>query len=636
MTGAALTRPAARRRFVTPALVQLAAALLCLLFVAAPPPDPPARYAVTEGFVTGPDGGQAPVSLPARFSAGAAPHVEEISATFRRDAGADGEWSVMLPRFINAAQALVNGVVVLDTRRDVRNSRAGRNLPDIAVIPETLLRPGINQLTVRLYVWGPVSGYLDRPFVGPDSALRPAYEARIALFDTMPLVLSSWQMALALVLGIMWLKRRQEKTYGLVALALAIGAAHIFQLPPEPDSWLPGLRAALVGTAPLEVGLLLMFAILFTGGRLTPLATTVALAPGAAVFVAGVMAGPHAARLVFLVVGMPAVAAFLAVIWRWASQAALAAPTPMNVLFSGAATVLCVCFMWDIATLAGLNGGGSIFVSRIAWALTLAVTGACLTWRFASALNEVDSFAVRLVGQVREAEEKLRASFALEEQRKRAAALAADRARLTRDLHDGLGGQLVSIVALAERSDVNGALIGEAARSALRDLRLVIDALDEIDGDLMLALGAWRERTAARLSPHNIRLEWRALSPGGLPVHEELRPWHVIQLLRLMDEAVTNTVKHAGASCITVSFGATEGGDGVRRGRIIIADDGHGFAAANAADADGRAAGGQGRGLANMRRRAERCGARVAVESDADGTRVIIDLPERFPESDGG
>jgi hypothetical protein len=38
---------------------------------------------------------------------------------------------------------------------------------------------------------------------------------------------------------------------------------------------------------------------------------------------------------------------------------------------------------------------------------------------------------------------------------------------------------------------------------------------------------------APQLRPHDIALDWRALTPQGLPVHPELRPWHVIQIVRL-------------------------------------------------------------------------------------------------------
>jgi signal transduction histidine kinase len=217
-----------------------------------------------------------------------------------------------------------------------------------------------------------------------------------------------------------------------------------------------------------------------------------------------------------------------------------------------------------------------ILLARLSYSAMLVAIGATLTWRFARALNQVDSFASSMVSLVREAEDKLKASFAREEERARAAALARERTRLMRDLHDGLGGQLVSIVALSERGNA-GAGIGEAARAALKDLRLVIDSMDDIGGDLMLALGSWRERAMAQLRPHDIALDWRVVTPRGVPVHPELRPWHVIQIVRLLDEALTNAVKHAEARRIAVSIETLTDAAGFERGCITVEDDGKGF-----------------------------------------------------------
>jgi signal transduction histidine kinase len=144
----------------------------------------------------------------------------------------------------------------------------------------------------------------------------------------------------------------------------------------------------------------------------------------------------------------------------------------------------------------------------------------------------------------------------------------------------------------------------------------------------MLALGTWRERTAAQMRSHGLRLEWHVLTPQGMPVHPELRPWHVIQILRLLDEAVTNAVKHAGASRITVSI-ETVGAGTDQRGRITVADDGRGFACDRHQSEAGAAK--AGRGLANMRRRAARCGAELGMDSGPGGTSIRLDLPRRFP-----
>ena len=44
-------------------------------------------------------------------------------------------WSVFLPRFTNGVEVAVNGVVILDSRRDPSANRADRNTPEIVVIP---------------------------------------------------------------------------------------------------------------------------------------------------------------------------------------------------------------------------------------------------------------------------------------------------------------------------------------------------------------------------------------------------------------------------------------------------------------------------------------------------------------------
>jgi signal transduction histidine kinase len=407
---------------------------------------------------------------------------------------------------------------------------------------------------------------------------------------------------------------------------MALGAAQTFLVTVVDQPRHPELNATLIASAPLESGFFLGFAILFFARR-WPRYATLIFVPGVLVALVGLFGTPLALRTTFMLLGIPAIGVnlvLLALVVAWSELRRQDLP---SLLLGCAVTILMTCLAHDLLMVAQILPDRRIFFSRLSYSVLLVAIGAGLTWRFANALNRVDGFAAHLVIQLREAEEKLRASFAREQEQARAVALARERTRLMRDLHDGLGGQLVSIVALSERGESAGG-IGDAARAALKDLRLVIDSMDDIGGDLMLALGSWRDRVAAQLRPHDIALNWQ-IAPPGLPVHPELRPSHVIQIVRLLDEAVTNAVKHSGAKTITVTIATLTDASG-RYGCITVEDDGQGFATAPNGGS-GRTAG---RGLRNMQTRAARCGAICEVTSGTAGTRVRLTLPHRFPEGD--
>ena len=613
-------------------LLQALIVIACIFVLRQPPPEPSSEYLVTE-FSLKEGGAEHPVTLPhftaSRFSMNDPPLY--IGRFQWPGSEAQHAWSVLLPRFTNGVEVTINGVVILDSRRDPAANRPDRNTPEIAVIPASLLRDGQNDLSVRLFVWGPITGFLDRIYVGPDEMLRPSYDQRTLLFVTLPVVFSAWQAILAVILTIMWVMRRHEPAYGVLAAAMALGVVQAFLPTPMSPSQYSRLNAVLIASAPIESGFVLTFAMLFFGWK-WPRYGPLIFAPGLLLVVVGLFGGQALTREAFVLLGVPTVGLYLLLLALIVAQSVLKRQDVASFIFGCAVTIVLTCWIHDLLSVLQMMPDRRIFVTRLSYSAMLVAIGAGLTWRFARALNQVDSFAGRLVTQVRQAEDKLKASFAREEERARAAALALERTRLMRDLHDGLGGQLVSIVALSERGNAS-APIGEAARAALKDLRLVIDSMDDIGGDLMLALGSWRERATAQLRPHDIALDWRALTPQGLPVHPELRPWHVIQIVRLLDEALTNAVKHADARRVTVSIETLTEASGCDCGCITIEDDGKGFAIApdNGAIAIGQKAA---RGLRNMRSRAARCGAELELVSGVGGTRVRLKLPYRFPDSD--
>ena len=608
-------------------LLQVLIAAVCIFALRQSLPGPPAEYEIT-AFKLSEDGVERAVTLPhflaTRYAMDDPPR---FTAQFVRPAAEAGRaWSVFLPRFTNGVEVSINDVVIHDSRRDPAANRSDRNTPQIAVIPASVLRDGDNTVAIRLFVWGPITGFLDRIWVGPDELLRPSYNLRTLIFVTLPVVFSSWQAILAVILGIMWVMRRHEPAYGVLAAAMAFGVAQAFLQTPMGETPFSRLNVVLISSAPIETGLVLTFALLFSGCKWQRYGWIIFL-PGIALALGGLFGNQALVRTLFLILAVPMVGISLAIMAVVTARSAMQRQNVASLLLGCAVTIMLSCWIVDLLSVFQLVPN-RIFTSRLSYSFMLVAIGAGLTWRFARALNQVDGFAGRLVAQVREAEEKLKASFAREEERARAAALARERTRLMRDLHDGLGGQLVSIVALSERGN-GSADIGDAARAALKDLRLVIDSMDDIGGDLMLALGSWRERAMAQLRPHDIALDWRAITPQGLPVHPELRPWHVIQIVRLLDEALTNAIKHANARQITVRIATLAGADGLDRGCITVEDDGKGFeiAAAGAAKTA--------RGLHNMRSRAARCGAELELNSCAEGTSVKLTLPNRFPDSDG-
>lgn len=626
--------PVQRRRWpsrlIQYVLLQALIAALCVLALRQSLPEPPPQYRITE-FRMLENGTERPVTLPhftaPRYAPADSPR---FSAAFVRSHEEAGRaWAVLLPRFTNGVEVSVNGVVVHDSRRDPAANRPDRNTPQIADIPAPILRDGVNDLSIRLLVWGPIPGFLDRIWVGPDEVLRPFFDLRTMLFVTLPVVFSAWQAILAVILGIMWVMRRHEPAYGVLAAAMATGFLQAFLQTPMGETPLSRLNVVLISSAPLESALVLTFALLLSGWRWQRW-WLVFFAPGIVLALSGLIGSQSVSRALFPFLGVPMVGVTLLITTFATARAVVRQRDVASFLLGCAVTIMLTCWIVDLLSVFQVVPN-RIFMARLSYSAILVAIGAGLTWRFARALNQVDGFAGRLVTQVREAEEKLKASFAREEERARAAALSRERTRLMRDLHDGLGGQLVSIVALSERAEAGGP-IGEAARAALKDLRVVIDSMDDIGGDLMLALASWRERATAQLRPHEIALDFRILTPQGLPVHPELRPWHVLQIVRILDEALTNAVKHSGAGRIIVGIETTAEGDGPR-GRITVEDDGKGF---ELVAGDGGFASHQGgRGLRNMQNRAARSGAELGVSSGAGGTQVRLTLPHRFPEGDG-
>ncbi len=193
-----------------------------------------------------------------------------------------------------------------------------------------------------------------------------------------------------------------------------------------------------------------------------------------------------------------------------------------------------------------------------------------------------------------------------------------ERRRLARELHDRIGANLTALSLnlrlvrgewekTSTRLDDSEKLLDSTAqlvRDVLTDMRP--PGLDELG--LLAALREHAEQVAQRSG--------LALQVHGAEPRPRLPPATEIALFRVVQEALTNIVKHARAGAVTISLRPEPG-----LVTLTVADDGAGF------DGEARAMA-AGMGMASMRERAEAVGARARIESaPGRGTRVIVEVP---------
>lgn len=220
---------------------------------------------------------------------------------------------------------------------------------------------------------------------------------------------------------------------------------------------------------------------------------------------------------------------------------------------------------------------------------------------------------VELEKRVEEKTEELEQAYQRMQQTEREQVVLRERQRIMGDMHDGLSADLVSLHNLAQSEQVESTEIAERIEDTLRELRAIIDSLEPVEGDLGVVLGNIRYRMRTALEQSGAKLHWQVEELPSLP---DLTPEKILNIQRIVLEVLTNIMRHASASAVTVSARA----DNDRNIIVIsIADDGHGFNMAQTY---------HGRGLNNMRDRALRTGLDLQIHSQpGQGTIVVMEIP---------
>ncbi|HBJ94210.1 ATP-binding protein [Ponticaulis sp.] len=225
--------------------------------------------------------------------------------------------------------------------------------------------------------------------------------------------------------------------------------------------------------------------------------------------------------------------------------------------------------------------------------------------------SEVDALTRKVQEQALELDEKSR--LIAFEMRNRA--IMEERQRFTRDIHDGLGGQLLSLLVQVRSGRLNKSRMLEEIQSSLNDLRLIVDSIDHMGDDLVAVLSAFHVRAEAQLVSAGLTFDWRQPEV----INGDIRgSGSTLNLYRMIQESLTNAIRHAKAQYVSVRIEERQA-----QGELVIhiEDDGVGIPAERL-DTPGK-------GIRNLRRRAEMLNGSVSFEPSGcgDGTRVIIRVP---------
>lgn len=259
-----------------------------------------------------------------------------------------------------------------------------------------------------------------------------------------------------------------------------------------------------------------------------------------------------------------------------------------------------------------VTGIGLLFVAI--WLNVIAATGlgGASNWVPVGMLGLTLAMATLAQRSWREAHERALSSERALNQR------AIEKEALLRDLHDGIGTTTTNIRILAElgqrdeqRARASLATIAELSSEGIAELRTFIRSLDEDAVDWPSLSSELRRFGGQLIESHGMQFQLEAELADGAPQPSGAV---TLALLRIFREALTNVVKHAGATAVRARLVV-----GAKRLTLEVSDDGEG-ASASTVGLD------TGRGLHNMRARAEELGGHFQFER-SQGARVAVDLP---------
>ena len=525
--------------------------------------------------------------------------------------GSDEAQALYLPRLVTLSAAVLMRTdqgwqALLDNQHAEREQW---------VQPLWLPLPGAGagglELVVALPV--PTGSYhaVSRIWVGPRDTLERRWLWRVRAQTGLPQAVSLTLAVLGLFALTLWLRRQREAIYGLFALGAAawmVRNLHYYVSLPASQAgqdWFWWATHASMAWVMLTA---LLFALRFSDRR----ALWLERALIACVLFVSLVSMPLWLRQLDMVVLQYSVTAVVAAVGTgWVSWLAWRERRTELRIMALALITGVVLGGHDLAVLAGWAWPEHFFLMPFATLVVMVSFLHAVQRRYVGAVEQFQAENSQLQEDLDEQVSVLQAQNAQLREVERQQALLLERQRIMADMHDGLGSSLLSALVAMEQGSMSHEQCVEVLRECVDDLRLVIDSLEPVGHDLVSLLATMRYRLGKRLQIGGLKLDWDV---QDLPPLAWLEPPDALHVLRLMQEALNNVLKHAQAS--RVRMVTRHHGSYVE---IRVEDDGAGFDLQTIQ---------HGRGLKSQIKRAQRLGGKLRIDSTPGmGTRLSLRLP---------
>lgn len=528
-------------------------------------------------------------------------------------------WALFMPRVGNAYEVWLNGALM--QRAGDMEAFGGA---DFAKIPRYVALPvglqaGRNALRVRIRTDVGRKGGLAALTLGPAEVVYPLYYQAYRARGTGSLVVMIISLVVALAALTLWWtqverdgagRAHRDPMYMLAALgelawAFRVGDA-IVENPPLPWVWWGALTVAAAALWATGMAMFSAYAAGWQPRARFPwvyhwLVVFVLAGIGSSVLALG---GFHA----FVLTAWYALAFVLfSVFLAWYGYQALREGSLHHQVMAAVLAINVGVGIYDLVMLRISDTYGANSLQRFSSVLFGVALGFIVFQRFRSASAAARDLTRTLSDRVAQKEKELQQSYERMAELVRQQERGAERSRILRDMHDGVGVHLSVALRQIQGGQSDPQVVAALLQEGLDQLKLSIDALNLAPGDVTGLLANLRYRLEPRLRAADIVLDWQVDDVAPLAQLDDKAMRH---LQFVVYGALSNVLQHAQASRITLQAQAL----GANGWRLGILDNGRGFDVGAP----------QSRGLSAMRDRVQAMGGVLRLHSEPGLTLVEV------------